>query len=53
MAQRRASSRFDLPQPLGPTTPVKPMLDQELGGLDEGLEAEEAESGDLHVSGGP
>jgi hypothetical protein len=24
MAQRSASSRFDLPQPLGPTTPVKP-----------------------------
>jgi hypothetical protein len=27
------------------------MLYQELGGFDEGLEAEEAESGDLHVSG--
>jgi hypothetical protein len=26
------------------------MLDHELGGLDEGLEAEKAESGDLHVS---
>src|SRR5262245_30872917 len=24
MAQRSASSRFDLPQPLGPTTPVRP-----------------------------
>src|SRR6186997_2310781 len=24
IAQRSASSRFDLPQPLGPTTPVKP-----------------------------
>ena len=31
----------------------QPGLDQELGGLDEGLEAEKAESGDLHVSGGP
>jgi len=24
MTQRTASTRFDLPQPLGPTTPVKP-----------------------------
>jgi hypothetical protein len=24
IAQRIASSRFDLPQPLGPTTPVRP-----------------------------
>jgi hypothetical protein len=24
ITQRSASSRFDLPQPLGPTTPVKP-----------------------------
>ncbi len=24
MAQRIASSRFDLPQPFGPTTPVSP-----------------------------
>src|SRR5262245_56068864 len=24
MTQRRASTRFDLPQPLGPTTPVRP-----------------------------
>ena len=25
ITQRSASSRFDLPQPLGPTTPVKPV----------------------------
>ena len=25
MAQRSASSRFDLPQPFGPTTPVNPV----------------------------
>ena len=24
MTQRRASTRFDLPQPFGPTTPVRP-----------------------------
>jgi len=40
MTQRSASTRFDLPQPLGPTTPVSPGFDQEIGRLDERLEAE-------------
>ena len=49
ITQRSASSRFDLPQPLGPTTPVSPLLDQELGRLDEGLEAQKPEPVDVHV----
>ena len=48
MTQRSASSRLDLPQPLGPTMPVRPGLDAELGRLDEGLEAREAKPLELH-----
>ena len=41
ITQRSASTRLDLPQPFGPTTPVRPVLDLEVGRLDEGLEAEQ------------
>ena len=41
MAQRSASTRFDLPQPFGPTMPGQARLDQQLGGIDEGLETDE------------
>ena len=39
MTKRSASTRFDLPQPFGPTMPVEPRLDRDVGRLDEGLEA--------------
>ena len=45
ITQRSASSRFDLPQPFGPTTPVSPGSIRNLGRLDEGLEAREGEDG--------
>ena len=47
ITQRSASSRFDLPQPFGPTTPVSPGCDHELGRVDEALEAEEAQAGEV------
>ncbi len=50
ITQRIASSRFDLPQPLGPTMPVSPRLDPQLGGFDEALEAGQLEAADLHRS---
>ena len=42
ITQRRASSRFDLPQPFGPTTPVSPGSIRKSVGVEEALEAEEA-----------
>ena len=52
ITQRSASTRFDLPQPFGPTTPVKPGS-MEVGRLDEDLEAEQAEFFELHFGPGP
>ena len=40
ITQRIASSTLDLPQPFGPTTPVRPGSIAQLGRLDEALEAE-------------
>ena len=47
MAQRSASTRFDLPQPFGPTMPGQAGIDQQFGGIDEGLEAGETKFGEL------
>ena len=49
ITQRIASSTLDLPQPFGPTTPVRPGLDAQLGGLDEALEAGKLEPLYLHL----
>ena len=48
ITQRSASTKFDLPQPFGPTTPVKSGFDQEIGRFDERLEAEQAQSCEFH-----
>ena len=48
ITQRRASTRFDLPQPFGPTTPVRPGLDSELGVVAEALEAGQAQALEFH-----
>ena len=43
ITQRSASTRLDLPQPFGPTTPVRPGSISELGRFDERLESEDAQ----------
>ena len=48
IAQRSASTRFDLPQPFGPTTPVRAGFDHEISGFNERLEALEAQAGEFH-----
>ena len=48
ITQRSASTRFDLPQPFGPTTPVRPGLDLELGRVAEALEAGQAQPIEFH-----
>ena len=48
ITQRKASSRLDLPQPFGPTTPVSPFSISKLGRFDEGLEAQESKPVDVH-----
>ncbi len=49
ITQRTASTRFDLPQPFGPTTPVSPGSISKVGRLDEGLEADQAQPRELHA----
>ena len=49
ITQRSASTRFDLPQPFGPDDAGQARLDQEVGRLDEGLEADDAQAGELHA----
>ena len=43
MTHRKASTRFDLPQPVGPDDAGEAGQDLELGRLDEALEADEAQ----------
>ena len=49
MAQRSASSRFDLPQPFGPTTPVSPCSIRSSVGSTNDLNPRRRRSGDLHA----
>ena len=48
MTQRTASMTLDLPQPLGPTTPVRLLGKLICGRIDEGLEAGELDLGQSH-----
>ena len=50
ITQRRASTRFDLPQPFGPTTPVRPGSILELSAVAEALEAGQAQALEFHSS---
>ena len=50
ITQRIASSRFDLPQPLGPTIPVRPGSILQLSRLDEALETAELQSPDAQLT---
>ena len=51
MTQRTASTRLDLPQPFGPTTPVSPGSISKVGRFDEGFEADQAQPRELHSLG--
>ena len=48
MTQRRASTRLDLPQPFGPTMPVRPGSIRKSVGSTEGLEAQKAQALEFH-----
>ena len=48
MTQRSASSRFDLPQPFGPTTPVSPSMDHQIRRVDKAFEAVQPKPGKAH-----
>ena len=49
MTQRTASMMFDLPQPLGPTTPVRLLGKRDGSRVDEGLEAGNFDLGQTHL----
>ena len=49
ITQRSASSRLDLPQPLGPTTPVRPFSIRSSVGSTNDLKPEEPEPVDVHA----
>ena len=48
MTQRRASTRFDLPQPFGPTTPVSPGSIRNSVGSTKVLKPDDAQARELH-----
>ena len=50
MTQRRASTRFDLPQPFGPTIPGQARIDEHLGLIDKGFKTMELKSREMHES---
>ena len=52
IAQRSASTTFDLPQPFGPTIPVRPGRISTRRGLGEALEPGDAEAGEADGQGG-
>ena len=51
ITQRSASTRFDLPQPFGPTTPVSPGSILKSVGIAEALEAGQAQALEFHRDG--